>query len=99
MTEEFEALGIPFRQRGALTNVCIAMSIRLEVDVHGKPSSRRVQSRTRLSGDNLEQMIEDLSAFQSAGVDHIVLALNSGDVPKITELMQDIAQRVIPQFR
>jgi probable F420-dependent oxidoreductase len=188
MTEEFEALGIPFRQRGALTNECIAimkelwtnsdpsyhsprwsfsnlkfspkplqqphvplwiggsspgalqrvatmgdgwhptgmspeafsmgrqevrtltaaagrdpdsltMSVRLEVDVHGKPSSHRVQSRTRLPGDNLDQMIEGISAFQSAGVDHIVLALNSGDVPKITELMEVIAQRVIPQFR
>jgi probable F420-dependent oxidoreductase len=188
MTEEFEALGVPFRQRGALTNECIAvmkelwtnpdptydsqrwhfaalkfspkpaqkphiplwiggsspgarrraatmgdgwhptgmspeefqqgcqeirrlaaaagrnaealtMSIRLEVEVHGGPSSRRAASRSRLSGDNLEQMCTDIRAYQSAGVDHIVLALNSGDVPHITRLMEDIAHQVIPQCR
>lgn len=188
MTEEFEALGIPFRQRGALTNECIAvmkelwtspdptydsqrwsftdlkfapkplqkphmplwiggsspgalrraatmgdgwhptgmspeafsaarqevrtmaaaagrdpdaltMSIRLEVEAHGGPSSQRAQSRTRLPGDNVPQMIAAIRAFQQAGVEHIVLALNSGDVPRITELMHEIAHKVIPQCR
>jgi len=32
-------------------------------------------------------------------VDHVVLALNSGDVPRLRALMEDIAQKVIPQFR
>jgi probable F420-dependent oxidoreductase len=188
MTEEFEALGIPMRQRGALTNECMAimkelwtnpdpsyhssrwhfsdvkfspkplqqphiplwvggsspgavkraatlgngwhpsgmspeafsqgreevrklataagrdpdtltMSIRVEVEVHGGPSSQRAQNRSRLSGGDLGQMIAGLDAYQKAGVDHVVLALNSGDVPKLTALMQDIARKVMPQCR
>ena len=188
MTEEFEALGVPFRQRGALTNECIAimkelwispdpsyhsrrwsfsdlkfspkpvqkphiplwiggsspgalrraammgdgwhpsgmspeefrigreevrklataagrspdaltMSVRVEVEVHARPSGRRAQNRSRLPGDNVEQMIAGISTYQSAGVEHIVLALNSGDIARIRALMEDIAGKVIPQFR
>jgi probable F420-dependent oxidoreductase len=188
MTEEFEALGVPFHQRGALTNECMAvmkelwtnpdptyhsrrwsfsdlkfspkplqkphiplwvggasagalrraatlgdgwhptgmspeefskgreevrtlaaaagrepdalvMSIRLEVEAHGGPSSRRAQNRARLPGDNPEQMIAGISAYQSAGVEHLLLALNSGDMPRIRELMEVIARKVMPQFR
>ena len=188
MTEEFEALGVPFRQRGALTDECIAimkelwtnpdpsyhsrcwsfsdfkfspkpiqkphiplwiggsspgalrraatlgdgwhpsgvspeefshgreevrklataagrnpdaltMSVRVEVEVHGGPSSHRAQSRTRLPGGNVDQMIAGIGAYQNAGVQHVVLGLNSGDIPRITTLMQDIARKVIPQFR
>jgi hypothetical protein len=44
-------------------------------------------------------MIAGIRAYESSGVHHIVLALNSGDMPKITALMEDIAKRVIPQFR
>jgi probable F420-dependent oxidoreductase len=188
MTEEFEALGVPFRQRGALTNECMAimkelwtnpdpsyhsrrwsfsdlkfspkplqmphiplwvggsspgamhraatmgdgwhpsgmspeefgagreevrklasaagrdpgaltMSVRVEVEAHGGPSSQRAQSRTRLPGDNVDQMIAGIHAYQRAGVEHIVLALNTGDISRITALMQDIAQKVIPQCR
>ena len=188
MTEEFAALGIPFRQRGALTNECIAimkelwtnpdptyhssrwqfsdlkfapkplqqphmplwiggaspgalrraatvgdgwhptgmsaaefsagrqevraltaaagrdpdaltMSIRVEVEVHGRPSSLRASSRARLAGDNIEHLLAGLRAYESAGVDHIVLALNSGDMTQIRALMENIAQKVIPQLR
>jgi probable F420-dependent oxidoreductase len=188
MTEEFEALGVPMQQRGALTNECIAimkelwtnpdpryhsnrwnfsdlkfspkpvqkphiplwiggsspgalrraatlgdgwhpsglspeefrigreevrklataagrdpdavtMSLRVEVEVHGRPSSQRAQSRSRLPGDNVDQMSAGISAYQSAGVEHIVLALNSGDIPRIRALMEDIAQGVIPPLR
>jgi probable F420-dependent oxidoreductase len=188
MTEEFAALGIPFRQRGALTNECIAimkelwtnpdptyhssrwqfsdlkfspqplqqphmplwiggsspaalqraatvgdgwhptgmsaaefgtarqqvraltaaagrdpealtMSLRLEVEVHGRPSSDRASSRARLPGDNLEHLLAGLRAYESAGVDHIVLALNSGDMTQIRALMENIAQKVMPQLR
>ena len=188
MTEEFEALGVPMRQRGALTNECIAvmkelwtspdpsyhsrrwnfselkfspkplqqphvplwiggaspgalqraatmgdgwhptgmspeefsmwrqevrqltaaagrdpdaltMSLRVEVEAHGRPSSQRAQSRARLPGDNVDQMIAEIGAYQRAGVEHLVLALNSGDIPRLTELMERIARQVMPQFR
>ncbi|MEE8302755.1 MAG: LLM class F420-dependent oxidoreductase [Candidatus Tectomicrobia bacterium] len=76
----------------------ITMSIRVEVEVHGGPSSQRAQSRTRLPGHDLEKMIDDIGAYEQAGVAHILLALNAGDVPAITTLMQDIAQKVISQW-
>lgn len=188
MTEEFEALGVPFRQRGALTNECIAvmkelwtnpdpsyhsrrwnfsdlkfspkplqqphiplwiggsspgalrraatmgdgwhpsgmspeefkvgreevrklataagrnpdaltMSIRVEVEAHGGASSQRAESRSRLPGDNVDRMSAGISAYQAVGVEHVVLALNSGDIPRLTALMENIARKVMPQFR
>ena len=75
------------------------MSVRVEVEAHGRPSSHRTQSRSRFSGDDMDQMIAGIRAYQEVGVEHIVLALNSGDVPRIIELMESIAQRVMPQFR
>jgi probable F420-dependent oxidoreductase len=188
MQEEFAALGVPFRQRGALTNECIAvmielwtnpdphyessrwqfadlkfspkplqkpyiplfiggsspgakkraatvgdgwhptglspeafrsgrleieklateagrdpqsltMSIRVEVEAHGGPSSTRAQGRARLPGDDLEQMADGVSAYQASGVEHVLFALNTGDINRIGELMQNIARQVIPQFR
>ena len=184
MTEEFEALGVPFRQRGALTNECMAimkelwtspdpqyqsprwnltgfkfapkpaiplwvggsspgalrraatmgdgwhptgmppdefragreevrklataagrdpdaltMSIRVEVEVSGRASSPRAASRARLPGDDADQMIAGIQAYQRAGVEHIVLALNSGDLSRITALMAHIAQKVMPPCR
>jgi hypothetical protein len=77
----------------------LTMSIRVEVEAHGRASSQRAQNRSRLLGDNVDQMIAGISAYQRAGVEHVVLALNTGDIPRITELMEDIAKRVIPQFR
>jgi probable F420-dependent oxidoreductase len=77
----------------------LAMSIRVEVEAHGQPSSSRAASRSRLSGDNMDQISVGISAYQSAGAEHIVLALNSGDIPRITEIIELIARKVIPQFR
>jgi hypothetical protein len=75
------------------------MSIRVEVEAHGRASSQRAQNRSRLPGDDLAQMIAGIRAYQSAGVDHVVLALNTGDVTRLRVLMEGIARQVIPQFR
>ena len=77
----------------------ITMSMRIEVEVHGGPSSTRATSRASMPGDDPDQMIAGLEAYQSAGVEHAVLALNSGDIPAIKTLMERIAQDVIPHFR
>lgn len=77
----------------------LVMSMRVEVEVHGKPSSQRAQGHSRLPGNDIEEMIAGIWAYESAGVQHIVLALNSGDIPKLTALMEDVAKRVMPQFR
>ena len=77
----------------------LTWSARVEVEAHGAPSSDRAASRARISGSNVDQMIAGISAYQTAGVEHIVLALNTGEVARITELMKTIAQRVIPEFR
>ncbi len=77
----------------------VTMSVRVEVEAHGGPSSDRAQNRARLPGDDVEKMIDGIRAYQNAGVEHVVLALNTGDVARITELMQTIAGKVIPQFR
>ena len=77
----------------------LTMSARVEVEVSPGPSSTRAASRSRLLGDDVAGMSASIAAYQSAGVEHIVLALNSGDVPRITALMETIARRVIPRFQ
>jgi alkanesulfonate monooxygenase SsuD/methylene tetrahydromethanopterin reductase-like flavin-dependent oxidoreductase (luciferase family) len=77
----------------------LTMSIRVEVEAHGGASSQRAASRARLAGDSVEQMIDGIRSYRDAGVDHIVLAINSGDITRITELMETIAHEVIPQCR
>jgi alkanesulfonate monooxygenase SsuD/methylene tetrahydromethanopterin reductase-like flavin-dependent oxidoreductase (luciferase family) len=77
----------------------LTMSIRVEVEAHGGASSQRAQNRSRLPGDDVEQMSAGIMAYQNAGVEHVVLALNTGDVVRIRSLMEDIARQVIPQFR
>jgi hypothetical protein len=47
----------------------------------------------------VDQMIASISAYQRAGVEHVVLALNTGDILRIRALMEDIALKVMPQFR
>jgi hypothetical protein len=46
------------------------------VDVNGRASSPRGKP-AGLPGDEPEQMIAGIEAYERAGVDHIVLALNS----------------------
>jgi probable F420-dependent oxidoreductase len=77
----------------------LTMSVRVEVEAHGGPSSQRAQNRARLSGDDSDGMIAGLRAYQEAGVDHVVLALNTGELPRIKDLMSMIAEKVMPQFR
>jgi len=77
----------------------LTWSARVEVEAHGAPSSDRAATRARISGSNVDQMIAGIAAYQTAGVEHVVLALNTGEVARITELMETIAQLVIPEFR
>ncbi len=73
-------------------------SIRVEVEVHGRPSSDRAATRTTMPGDDPAMMRASIKAYQDAGVEHVVLALNSGDVPAIKRLMETIANEVLPEF-
>jgi probable F420-dependent oxidoreductase len=77
----------------------IAMSARIEIEVHGGPSSQRAASRARLPGDDAGAMRAGIEAYREAGVEHVVLALNSGDVPALRRLMATIADEVLPTFR
>lgn len=77
----------------------LVMSARVEVEAHGGPSSERAADRSRLPGDDPDGMAAGIAAYRDAGVDHIVLALNTGDVGRLRELMQMIASDVIPRFR
>ena len=75
----------------------LAWSVRLDVEVTPGPSSARAANRSRLAGDP-QQIIAGVSAYQQAGVEHVVLALNSGEVPRLLSLMEDIAEKVLPRF-
>lgn len=77
----------------------ITMSARIEVEVHGEPSSQRAASRARLPGDDPGAIRAGIEAYREAGVEHMVLALNSGDIPALRRLMSVIADEVLPSFR
>jgi probable F420-dependent oxidoreductase len=77
----------------------LTWSARVEVEAHGAPSSDRAATRARISGSNVDQMIAGIAAYQTAGVEHVIFALNTGEVARITELMETIARLVIPEFR
>ena len=74
-------------------------SMRVEVEVHGGPSSNRAASRTTMPGDDPAMMVASIKAYQEAGVGHVVLALNSGDISALKRLMESIASEVLPEFR
>ena len=69
----------------------ITMSARVEIEVHGGPSSQRAASRSRLPGGDTGAIRAGIEAYQEAGVEHMVLALNSGDIPALRRLMSVIA--------
>ncbi len=77
----------------------IAMSVRVEVEAHGGPSSQRAADRSRLPGNDPAGMVAGIAAYRDAGAQHLALALNTGDVDRIRDLMGVIAEDVIPQFR
>ena len=77
----------------------LTWSLRVEVEAHGGPSSERAAGRARLSGDDLDSMVTSLAAYETAGVQHVILALNTGDAATITQLMETIARDVVPRFR
>ena len=100
--DEFAAGRDEVRKRAAAAGRdpnALTMSLRVEVEVGGWASSPRAASRARLAGDDVTQMIAGIRAYQRAGVEHIVLALNSGDLARIAALMVDIAQKVMPECR
>ena len=76
----------------------VTMSMRVEVEVHHGASSGYGADRVHLPGDDPSRIVAATEAYQAAGVEHMVFALNSGDVPAIRSLMESIAQDVIPQF-
>ena len=77
----------------------ITMSARIEIEVHGGPSSQRAASRARLPGNDTGAITAGLEAYREAGVDHFVLALNSGDIAALRQLMATISEEVLPAFR
>ena len=89
----------------------LTMSVRVEVEMGEIPpspplqrgaggiSSARAANRARVPGDDPAAIIAAIEGYRSVGVEHIVLAPNSGDVPAITSRMEAIARHVIPRFR
>ena len=69
------------------------------MEVHSKPSSDRTASRSTIPGDNPDMMTAGIKSYEEAGVEHIILALNSGDVDTLKRLMETIAAKVIPEFK
>ena len=77
----------------------LTWSARVEVEATPGPSSDRAASRARIPGHDLEQTALSIAAYRDAGVEHLVLALNTGDVDRIRSLMESLATESFPQFR
>ena len=77
----------------------LTWSARVEVEAANGPSSDRAASRARIPGNDPEQTALSVAAYRDAGVEHLVLALNTGNPDRIHELMTNLATQTIPQFR
>ena len=77
----------------------LTMSARVEVEAADGPSSDRAANRARIPGNDLEQAAITIAAYRDAGVEHLILALNTGEVGRIRSLMEDLASQALPQFR
>ena len=77
----------------------LTWSARVEVEAANGPSSDRAASRARIPGNDPEQTALSIAAYRDAGVDHLVLALNTGNPDRIQELMTNLATQTLPQFR
>ena len=77
----------------------LTWSARVEVEATPGPSSDRAASRARIPGHDLEQTALSIAAYRDAGVEHLVFALNTGDVDRIRSLMESLATESITQFR
>lgn len=77
----------------------LVMSARVEVAATSGPSSDRAANRARIPGGDPEQTALALAAYRAAGVEHLVLALNTGDVTRIRSLMEELSAQTLPQFR
>ncbi len=77
----------------------LVMSARVEVEASPGPSSDRAANRARIPGGDPEQTAHTIAAYRAAGVEHLVLALNTGDVARIRSLMEELSAQALPQFR
>ena len=77
----------------------IVMSARVEIEVDRGPSRDRAVSRARIPGDDPGLIRTGIEAYRDAGVEHFVLALNSGDTARLREIMAIIGEQVLPHFR
>ena len=75
----------------------LVMSARVEVEAHGGPSSEALI--VRACPGRTPRGWSQVSPPTRKRAQHIVLALNTGDVGRLRELMHSIASDVIPQFR
>ena len=77
----------------------LTMSARVEVDAAAGRASPQAADRARISGADFSQAARTIAAYRNAGVEHLTLALNTGDVARIRELMESFAETVLPQFQ
>ena len=90
---------INLAEREGRDPAAFAWSARVEVEATPGPSSERAANRARLPGNDLEQAALSIADYRDAGVEHMVLALNTGDADRIRELMETFATDIVPQFR
>jgi alkanesulfonate monooxygenase SsuD/methylene tetrahydromethanopterin reductase-like flavin-dependent oxidoreductase (luciferase family) len=98
--EEFAAGCEKVRELAAAAGrdaAALVMSVRVNVEVT-PPTGSYGAGRFRLPRD-AKQITEGLRAFESAGAEHAVLALDSADVDALAETMRLIAQDVAPALR
>ncbi|MBV8087203.1 MAG: LLM class F420-dependent oxidoreductase [Chloroflexi bacterium] len=73
---------------------CLVMSARANIRMNPPAGA----APSRFDGSS-QDMLEAIGDYERAGVEHIVLAPDTGDVPRLRDKMLQIAQEVIIHFR
>jgi hypothetical protein len=70
----------------------LTLSIRMNVTLSGNPSARDIAPDAGV-------LTSALKDYEAAGVEHVCLAFDSGDVDLLASTMRMIAADVLPAFR
>ena len=63
------------------------------------PDAIEMSLRLNVTGElDTSRLTESLRVYEDAGVTHVCLALESGDVPKLEDTMRRVAADVIPML-
>ena len=91
--QEVEELAAQEGRDGKSIVMSVRVAVQFQAPAAGGPGSGRA-----VPGYDPDGMTSAMAAYKEAGVEHMVLGLNTRDVSAITRVMESVARDVIPRL-